>query len=614
MEYRRSYRDEQPDPCFIARHEREIFPLMRRRLLFSGSADFCLYDFFTPEGRVDENVFAYSNRMGQERTLVFYNNSYSQRSGWIRQSAVAIPQKDGTFRQDSLTQALGLHCHEGSFVFFWEQRSRLWYIRSSREIADQGFFAALKGYETQVFLNIHEREDPQGRWVRLWAALKGRGVGDPQDALQDLFLGELYGSFVELLKPESIAALNQAVVEGKEPEIHACLAAMQEPAAAFIRTALRYRAGADGRYDPFICTAQTEAAALTPEQIGADFTAYLKRLFLLAEYGRVVPGARQTKAQKLLHAWVAELLAKPFTAAFALGYGVLALLPGIIGPGASGQDAAALIRHWNLDRKLQEAWRALGIPGETAYRLREIAKALLARTRPEDPAIYGMPFSPAALVTENYQAEDFRRLLGINQFQGITWFNKEAFEAALDYGSLFLALESEAAFVRAKPADPCPEMSPFSLVVWTGYTGADPEAVESSVTRVFEGALSGLSHLEKLLSSSTRGSSMIRLEFSPGTVLERASETVREALKGVQDRMPVGAKGPKILGAEDFRRLLEANYRKEVKKTQKGDGKAVASWRKRLQTIARMAAQFRKAEEASGYQMDRLMDILHGKG
>ncbi|MDR1986806.1 MAG: efflux RND transporter permease subunit [Treponema sp.] len=609
MEYRRSYRDEKPDPFLVERHEREIFPLMRRRLLFSGSADFCLYDLFTPEGRVDENVFAYSNRMGQDRTLVFYNNSCYQSSGWIRQSAVAIPQKDGTFRQDSLAQALGLHCHDQCFVFFWEQRSRVWYLRSSREIADQGFFVALQGYETQVFLDIHEQEDPQGRWARLWAALKGRGVADPQEALQDLVLGELYSTFMEILKPESIAALDRIFTEGKQAEFQPFIDAVQEPVAAFIRTALRYREGAEGRYDPFKPTAQTGSAVIAPEQVGADFTAYLKRLFLLAEYGLAVPTTRQTKAQKLLQAWAAELRAKPFTAAFAAGYGVLALLPGIIGPGASGADAAALIQHWNLDRKLQEAWRTLGIPGETAYRLAEIAKALLARTRPEDPGVYG---TPAALVTENYHVPDFRRLLGVNQFEGITWFNKEAFEETLDYASLFLALESEAAFTRAKPADPFPDLTPCSLVVVTDYPGADVRAVESSAAPVVEGLLSRVSPLEGVVSSSYTGSSLIKLEFSPGTDLEKAAQAVRNALEQERDSLPAAAEPPKIFRAEDFRGFLEADHREALKKN--GNGNRGASWRKRLQTIALISAQFRKAEEASGYQMDRLMDILHDKG
>ena len=65
MEYRRAYYDESPDLELIGHHEREIAPLLRRRYLFSGVDRFLLYDFFTPDGAVDENVFAYSNRGGR---------------------------------------------------------------------------------------------------------------------------------------------------------------------------------------------------------------------------------------------------------------------------------------------------------------------------------------------------------------------------------------------------------------------------------------------------------------------------------------------------------------------------------------------------------------------
>ncbi len=62
MEYRRAYWDETPDEWLIQRHEREIFPLIRKRYLFAEVTNFLLYDFYTPEGYVNEDVYAYSNR------------------------------------------------------------------------------------------------------------------------------------------------------------------------------------------------------------------------------------------------------------------------------------------------------------------------------------------------------------------------------------------------------------------------------------------------------------------------------------------------------------------------------------------------------------------------
>jgi hypothetical protein len=73
MEYRRAYQAEEIDRHLVSMHELRIFPLMRKRYLFSGSENFVLYDFYAGD-QVDENVFAFSNRAGDERGLILYHN------------------------------------------------------------------------------------------------------------------------------------------------------------------------------------------------------------------------------------------------------------------------------------------------------------------------------------------------------------------------------------------------------------------------------------------------------------------------------------------------------------------------------------------------------------
>ena len=70
MEFRRARLDEAPDADLLARHEREIYPLLHKRELFAESAHFALYDFWTADGGLNEDVFVYSNRRDDERTLV----------------------------------------------------------------------------------------------------------------------------------------------------------------------------------------------------------------------------------------------------------------------------------------------------------------------------------------------------------------------------------------------------------------------------------------------------------------------------------------------------------------------------------------------------------------
>jgi glycosidase len=459
MEYRRAYRNEEPDQDLVDRHEREIFPLMKRRMLFSGSTDFCLYDFYTTEGYINENVFAYSNRLGGERGLVFYNNSYGATSGWIHRGAAAIPQKNGGIKQDSLSQALSLRYEARYFTLLREHRSNLWFIRSSQEIAEKGVFVSLKGYEAQVFVDISEIEDASGRWARLNTELAGRGVPDLSIAMQDLSLGELYAPFMRICAADQMNAFAALVKQGSggvaDNGAERFIAALRDPLLAFAAAAAAYIGGAQGKYDPF--NTRMEYPALDVEHVCAGFAAHLN--------GFLRAAAAETAAAPLfLH--LRSVASAPHIAAFALGYALLSTLRAVIGKGASGAEATALAEHWRLDRKLREAYAACGVNGDTAYWVTEISKAVLARTAPEDasPTSLSIPARASgaslaeAVVLANYEADDFRRLLKVNRFNDITWFNKEAFECALCYAPLFLVMETADAFAPAahKPAAGAP--------------------------------------------------------------------------------------------------------------------------------------------------------------
>ncbi|MDR1619020.1 MAG: efflux RND transporter permease subunit [Treponema sp.] len=96
------------------------------------------------------------------------------------------------------------------------------------------------------------------------------------------------------------------------------------------------------------------------------------------------------------------------------------------------------------------------------------------------------------------------------------------------------------------PVDLMPEINPPYLVVFTSYSGAGPDEVERSVTRTLEAALSGVSNLENITSSSSKGSSMVIMEFTYGSDLVDASNSVRDALERVRTYMPTEADTPMI--------------------------------------------------------------------
>ncbi|MCL1813054.1 MAG: efflux RND transporter permease subunit [Treponema sp.] len=91
-----------------------------------------------------------------------------------------------------------------------------------------------------------------------------------------------------------------------------------------------------------------------------------------------------------------------------------------------------------------------------------------------------------------------------------------------------------------------PEINPPYLVVVTQYPGASPEEVERTIVRPMEAALSTVSSLEKVTSTSAKGSGMVILQFTYGTDLADASNSVRDALERIRGYRPTGADSPMI--------------------------------------------------------------------
>jgi HAE1 family hydrophobic/amphiphilic exporter-1 len=101
------------------------------------------------------------------------------------------------------------------------------------------------------------------------------------------------------------------------------------------------------------------------------------------------------------------------------------------------------------------------------------------------------------------------------------------------------------AFVNL-PIDLYPEIEIPYILVMTTYSGAGPEEVERSVSRVMEARLSNVSGLKQITSTSSKGTSMVALEFTYGTDLADAANSVRDNLEMAKRLIPDAADAPMI--------------------------------------------------------------------
>jgi len=395
MEYRRAYWDEQVDGWLVERHEREIFPLLHRRHIFAEARDFLLYDFFAPEGHVNEDVFAYSNRAGEERGLVLYHNKFADCRGWIRASAAcAVKGPDGgkTLQQRSLGEGLNLSGDADCYVIFRDAIRNLEFIRNSRELCERGLYVELNAYQCHVYLDFREvRDDATRRYANLCSYLNGRGVPSIEEAMREVFLQPVHGPYKELVNPGMFRYLLDSCGEEPNP---AALEEAEEKMVNLLR-AVKEFTGGNGDETAVARAARRELEALLrrPAILLPDDDARWFTLF----------------------GWL-----------FTHALGQMADTPDPAGA------SRAWIDEWLLGRILAGAFSELGQDEGAAWWSVGIVKLLTTHQRWSAGAP-GEPLNSFNLLTRLLSDADARHFLRVNRHQDALWFNDEAFDELLNW-------------------------------------------------------------------------------------------------------------------------------------------------------------------------------------
>jgi glycosidase len=241
MEYRRACWDEPVDQHLVWLHETRIFPLMKRRYLFSGSERFRLFDFWC-EGYVDENVFAYSNGQEGERALVVFHNRYADTDGWLHLSAAQANPGQEELTQTTLAASLGIEGGHDCFCRFCDQVTGLQYLLPADDLLRQGLHLHLGPYQHQVFWDFATRRDSADEpWGQLCRRLGGTPVADLDRELIQVCHAPLITAWGDLLEAcrrllnrqaplddEQFSSLAEpcrraaSLVPGAEPPVDAC--------------------------------------------------------------------------------------------------------------------------------------------------------------------------------------------------------------------------------------------------------------------------------------------------------------------------------------------------------------------------------------------------------
>jgi len=430
MEFKQAKMEEWPNEGLVARHQREIAPLLKDRHIFAESGNFVLYDFWTGDGTVNENVFAYSNRHDGQRAVILYNNSYGSTGGTIHMSVGSMDKGSGELRQRSLAEGLGLRWDDAAILAYRDTARGLEYLRRSSDIFKQGMTVSLRGYQYVVLLNWRElHSSAEWPWDRLCDELSGAGVPNLDEAIVKLRLRSLHDVLREVVSAKPIRELATAVAPRVVKEVVPVVKASEKEEATVVAGA---KAASAKELDKSVPEDWIECLVKKTgqlfERIPADFAAGILDTDGAARYKKTLEAtalaashlsvasrslvAEFPKASRYLPGDDPAGDARDDLWAPILAWVVLHSLP--------SKHKAALFDKLQLRSALAEIFATFGLHGEDAWRASARVRLLLAQ---ED--------EPVKMKTggEDFWADpDVRWLAGVNESQGATYFNKEAFE------------------------------------------------------------------------------------------------------------------------------------------------------------------------------------------
>jgi glycosidase len=411
MEYRYAKWDERPDWDFMRRHEQEIFPLMKRRHLFAEVRDFLLYDFFAPEGYVNEDVFAYSNCTGDERALVIYHNKYASARGWVRTSAAySVKAGEGDKRrltQKTLGEGLGLTPEGAYFTIFRDHVTGLQYIRSSKELCEKGLYVELGAYNYHVFIDFREVRDNQWQqYAQIANYLNGRGAPSVEDVFKEILLQPIQHTFKELINANIFRRLIEVrVLQADVKPDQTIMEEIEQKMVNLLLEAKKFSGGSE------------EEGALARE-VRQKLEIILRLPAISSRFPWV--DAKDVSKKKF---WT--LLSWLFV--HALGK--------VVNQKDFPELSRSWIDEWRLGKTILDVMSDLGVEEEPARRSVTLIKLLTTHQGWfEEKRAYRFLES---LLKDN----EVQQFLQINRYNDILWFNREAFDDLLWWLMVLAAVE-----------------------------------------------------------------------------------------------------------------------------------------------------------------------------
>jgi hypothetical protein len=462
MEYKRPRYEETPNQDLVERHQREIAPLLKNRQLFADSSNFALFDFWRDDGTVDENVFAWSNRLGDQSALAVYHNKYGSTSGTLHHSAARADKASGALFNLTLHNALGLAAHGDPLFAYQDNATGLHYLRHVGEIRDRGFHLQLGAYQYHVFQNWREMQSTADQpWDALCRDLNGSGTWSLDDAMAKFKLRPVHKAlcaaldpallhcYADLVEAEAADYASSLARAGKAPcSREDMLDALERNAERFLRAAMgmieapekppvREPQGVKDREASREDSAnKADTPRLTvPASSPGQGSALSLETAVRRYHALLLAAARLPSLEPAFsRGWPSEARTvlpsySPQTSAVSVWAPVVAwcLLRTLFDSLPEEENAGAVFDRLYLRTALADAFEPVGLEGENGFRAAARVRLLLTQSTESSVA----PPPPMA-----WQDADVVWLTGLHAAESHSYFNKEAYERVLWWNHL----------------------------------------------------------------------------------------------------------------------------------------------------------------------------------
>ena len=410
MEYKRAYWNERPNDWLIGEHYRRIFPLFRRRYLFSNVDIFNLYDCYD-NGRVQESVYAYVNGHGNERTLVLYNNQYERIWGNIKQS---VPKLDKTHGEKhtvtvQLAENLGLSFRGRRYAIFECFSDGLMYLYPSIKLFEEGFNFSLNGYEARVYWNIREVEDIDGSYEILWNTYGEKGIKNIKTAIGLIRLKSLFKLYEPIRTKEFLKTLSD-MAEGESSGIKE-RQALLTIAEVYTKLPELYK-----NFDDVVKEMLGSFEEIDPKKMVAEFR-LLSTLFKRKKSVGLSSWGDMEKALGLLFAEAIAL--KPFSTEKSI------------------RECMETADEMLFEFMFEDEVKRLELSEEETRLIGHGAALFLRAAYMLDKDDIKEPAKALEIILKDEGAANF---VALNEYQGITWYNKEKMQLLILIITLSIAV------------------------------------------------------------------------------------------------------------------------------------------------------------------------------